>query len=95
MDFAAVCPCADGVGVDVDAELAEHGWQFAGFAFFAAGEQLFAGGAAEHGCGPRVVAMLAAGFFGVGCGVDGLCAVGVEAVADVDAGFVHDGDGGS
>ena len=54
-----------------------------------------AGGAAEHGGGPRVVAVLAAGFFGVGCGVDGLCAVGVEAVADVDAGFVHDGDCGS
>lgn len=95
MDFASVCPCADGVGVDVDAELAEHGRQFAGFAFLAAGEQLFAGGAAEHGCGPRVVAVLAAGFFGVGCGVHGLRAVGVEAVADVDAGFVHDGDGGS
>lgn len=54
-----------------------------------------AGGAAEHGCGPRVVAVRAAGFFGVGCGVHGLCAVGVEAVADVDAGFVYDGDRGS
>ena len=54
-----------------------------------------AGGAAEHGCGPRVVAVRAAGVFGVGCGVHGLCAVGVEAVADVDAGFVHDGDCGS
>lgn len=39
--------------------------------------------------------MLAAGFFGVGCGVHGLRAVGVETVADVDAGFVHDGDRGA
>lgn len=35
--------------------------------------------------------MLAAGFFGVWCGVHGLAAVGVEAVAVHDAGFVHGG----
>lgn len=36
--------------------------------------------------------MLAAGFFGVWCGVHGLATVGVEAVAVHDAGFVHGGD---
>lgn len=35
--------------------------------------------------------MLAAGFFGVWCGVHGLATVGVEAVAVHDAGFVHGG----
>lgn len=86
-----MAPCADGGCGYHYAVWKEVFRQVAGFVFLVAGEQPFAGGAPEHGCGPRVVAMTAAGFFGVGGGVHGSPAVGVEAVADVDAGFVHGG----